>query len=210
MKFPKIILILSTIVFSNNINAEIVYNAPSCFGDSYTYSGALTVLGGTGSFFASDPDMTGSVYYDSCSHTGSFTLDNTVNIAGLDFSFSTLNLNANQDGSVHMSGNIQQMNSPTSPFAFSYDFAASVLQDDEFGVTLDLLALDGDVDGVPGNAVTTGAWTGLSGIFTGTFNNLGNNGNNFPTYSPVPVPAAAWLFSSGLIGLIGFARRKKV
>ena len=26
--------------------------------------------------------------------------------------------------------------------------------------------------------------------------------------SPVPVPAAAWLFGSGLVGLIGFARRK--
>jgi hypothetical protein len=27
--------------------------------------------------------------------------------------------------------------------------------------------------------------------------------------SPVPVPAAVWLFGTGLIGLIGFARRKK-
>jgi hypothetical protein len=27
--------------------------------------------------------------------------------------------------------------------------------------------------------------------------------------SAVPVPAAAWLFGSGLIGLIGIARRKK-
>jgi len=27
--------------------------------------------------------------------------------------------------------------------------------------------------------------------------------------TPVPVPAAAWLFGSGLLGLIGFARRKK-
>lgn len=27
--------------------------------------------------------------------------------------------------------------------------------------------------------------------------------------SPIPVPAAAWLFGSGLIGLIGLARRKK-
>ncbi|MCW9006033.1 MAG: VPLPA-CTERM sorting domain-containing protein [Gammaproteobacteria bacterium] len=26
----------------------------------------------------------------------------------------------------------------------------------------------------------------------------------------VPVPAAVWLFGSGLIGLAGFARRKKV
>ena len=30
------------------------------------------------------------------------------------------------------------------------------------------------------------------------------------TTSAVPVPAAVWLFGSGLIGLIGFARRKKV
>jgi len=28
------------------------------------------------------------------------------------------------------------------------------------------------------------------------------------TPSPVPVPAAAWLFGSGLLGLIGFAKRK--
>lgn len=27
--------------------------------------------------------------------------------------------------------------------------------------------------------------------------------------NPVPVPSAAWLFGSGLIGLIGIARRKK-
>jgi len=31
-----------------------------------------------------------------------------------------------------------------------------------------------------------------------------------PTISAVPIPAAAWLFGSGLLGLIGFARRKKV
>ena len=29
------------------------------------------------------------------------------------------------------------------------------------------------------------------------------------TLSQVPLPAAAWLFGSGLIGLVGFARRKK-
>jgi hypothetical protein len=32
---------------------------------------------------------------------------------------------------------------------------------------------------------------------------------NFELFvSQVPLPAAAWLFGSGLIGLIGFARRK--
>jgi len=29
------------------------------------------------------------------------------------------------------------------------------------------------------------------------------------TVAPVPVPAAVWLFGSGLLGLVGFARKKK-
>jgi len=44
----------------------------------------------------------------------------------------------------------------------------------------------------------------------------GNNGSGifydnivFAEVSPIPVPAAVWLFGSGLIGLIGVARRKK-
>lgn len=34
--------------------------------------------------------------------------------------------------------------------------------------------------------------------------------SNFSAPSAVPIPAAAWLFASGLIGLVGVARRKKV
>jgi len=38
----------------------------------------------------------------------------------------------------------------------------------------------------------------------------GLTGSGFVTGTPaVPVPAAVWLFGSGLIGLIGIARRKK-
>ena len=43
-----------------------------------------------------------------------------------------------------------------------------------------------------------------SGNFTGVHYALHLSG----TVSSVPVPAAVWLFGSGLIGLIGFARRK--
>ena len=35
------------------------------------------------------------------------------------------------------------------------------------------------------------------------------NTSVIPALAPVPVPAAAWLFGSGLIGLVGVARRKK-
>ena len=39
---------------------------------------------------------------------------------------------------------------------------------------------------------------------------LNTAGGNFAQYvAPVPIPAAAWLFGSGLIGLVGVARRKK-
>ena len=34
--------------------------------------------------------------------------------------------------------------------------------------------------------------------------------NTFAKFSPVPVPAAVWLFGSGLLGLIGIARRKTI
>ncbi len=38
----------------------------------------------------------------------------------------------------------------------------------------------------------------------------GTAGGDFAQYvAPVPIPAAAWLFGSGLLGLVGIARRKK-
>ena len=44
----------------------------------------------------------------------------------------------------------------------------------------------------------------------------GNNGSgvfydnlSFAQVAPVPVPAAVWLFGSGLLGLLGVARRRK-
>ena len=51
----------------------------------------------------------------------------------------------------------------------------------------------------------------FSNIFDGLdLNGYGINGtwNSTVTLSPVPVPAAVWLFGSGLIGLAGVARRK--
>ena len=50
---------------------------------------------------------------------------------------------------------------------------------------------------VPGLAMIDGAFPGFSANF------------NFSTTSAVPVPAAVWLFGSGLLGLVGVARRKK-
>ena len=61
--------------------------------------------------------------------------------------------------------------------------------------------------------VTGNAW--LFGMISGDSNNI-NKAQSFFAWavhsgdvSAVPVPAAAWLFGSGLLGLVGMARRKK-
>ena len=65
-------------------------------------------------------------------------------------------------------------------------------------------------------ADSSSAWSTNNGI---TFNGLDASGNplratpkqpnSISSSSPVPLPAAVWLFGSGLLGLVGIARRKK-
>ena len=65
-----------------------------------------------------------------------------------------------------------------------------------------------DLVGVDGNpiatAVVSAAPPGAESFIGSAFGEF-----TFAAAQPVPVPAAAWLFGSGLIGLIGIARRKK-
>ena len=57
--------------------------------------------------------------------------------------------------------------------------------------------MDGDAcTGVPGYPMQVGPFPGSNPTFNGTV-------------SAVPVPAAVWLFGSGLLGLVGVARRRK-
>jgi len=63
--------------------------------------------------------------------------------------------------------------------------------------------------GTPGNSL--GAFTATS-VSDATFGSLVGSAFGdftFAAASPVPVPAAVWLFGSGMLGLIGIARRKK-
>ena len=65
-----------------------------------------------------------------------------------------------------------------------------------FGTQWLFTATDPDGDGVPGSSMIDGPFKGFNAAF-----------NIRPQV--VPVPAAAWLMGSGLLGLIGIARRKK-
>jgi hypothetical protein len=66
-----------------------------------------------------------------------------------------------------------------------------------------MASMDDDGDGVMGVPMPTG------GPFEGFNANFNANLTGTPKPSEIPVPAAVWLFGSGLLGLVGIARRKK-
>ena len=61
-------------------------------------------------------------------------------------------------------------------------------------------ATDPDGDTIPGTPMLDGAFPGWNAAF---------DLNPAPQLAAIPIPAAAWLFGSGLVGLAGIARRKK-
>lgn len=60
-------------------------------------------------------------------------------------------------------------------------------------------------DGPAGNPANPDGVTGY-GMLDGAFPSFNAN---FDFVAPVPVPAAVWLFGSGLVGLVGVARRRR-
>ena len=82
---------------------------------------------------------------------------------------------------------------------------------DEFNnvTTFDFNPLTFDGSNHNGFLMTDGLFAGDLLEFHASSSLLAIIDNPFPVYSPVPAPAAIWLFGSGFLSLIGLARRKK-
>ena len=70
---------------------------------------------------------------------------------------------------------------------------------------------DSDFDSASGSIISGGPYDTMSVVVAfGLTDQTGVGLSGFVEQTAIPVPAAVWLFGSGLIGLIAIARRKKV
>ena len=118
------------------------------------------------------------------------------NVLSYSFTFNNFTIdNTNSTLNNSFVGNIPFTTTLSSPFSFDdgflfarYDADSNVFLNIGDGLNLVQNGIPGCASGGSCQTFTTGSWTRTSVI---------------------PVPAAVWLFGSGLIGLIGVARRKK-
>ena len=96
------------------------------------------------------------------------------------------------------------------------DFEQHALAVPNFDAQLDWNPLTGTLSPISEETSKNSAWgffsptsTDIGKIIITSMTDVAPDVINFAFGSPVPVPAAAWLFGSGLIGLIGVAKRKK-
>ena len=97
-------------------------------------------------------------------------------------------------------------------FNESWDYALFQNADDGFNRTVGFLQL-GTTPGVNNRLDVLWNWAQLNTsdrYATGGLNeNIPMSWLLYKDVNPVPIPGAVWLFGTGLIGLIGFAKRKK-
>ncbi len=106
----------------------------------------------------------------------------------------SFSLNSYNDGSGNYAGTLSIGS------LLSADFTNLTYTQDPFGGG----AFSADLTYTAGSLM--GSYTG--GVLNGTFSASGNVIATVAEVQAVPVPAAVWLFASGLLGLVGVARRQ--
>ena len=152
--------------------------------------------------------VNGSFNYDTALSTSSGSINAPDAFAPTDIYLHDLQITETSYGSLFMSALLDGYGETNVSVGAELiiDFSPDFIND----VTIFTLStLDTDRDGVAGILINSGnsGFNGLSLDINGSTSLLAAVENSpYPTY--VPVPAAFWLFASGLISLIGFSRRR--
>lgn len=150
----------------------------------------------------------GTLSYEDTDGTGSLSISSNSSLFG-DVQINNAALTTNTDGSLHVIGIVDFLTHGSSASFFG-DMSITASWDEFNNVTtfdFSTLAFDGSKHN--GFLMSDGLFTGNLLEFHASSTLLAIVDNPFPVYSPVPVPAAIWLFGSGILSLTGFAIRKK-
>ncbi|MDV3238638.1 MAG: VPLPA-CTERM sorting domain-containing protein [Gammaproteobacteria bacterium] len=159
-------------------------------GDGWNGTYSLTLLNGLNGALlgtsVTNPNNAWSFNFTS----GSFSMDGGTLTTGFSYTPVSGALTDNGDGTY------------TASYAFGFGPAPAVATTTtwditQIGSTITLTTLDTELDGINGTSFTNMFGT-ISPVMDGS------------AVSAVPVPAAAWLLASGLMGLVGVARKRKV
>jgi len=156
--------------------------------DLFRFDGSLTIFDTLGAPVSTYPEYTGQINYDAVTQTG------TANFDPVQFKlFLTIHdVNLTQTGeTVHADG-LWDWSPSSFDQPISWDWTITALP----GGAISFALIDTDSDGIPGTAFIDGPFPGFTMAIEGVA-------------SPVPLPAAVWLFGSGLIGFLGMAARRK-
>ena len=181
MKFWKLASMTMVMAFSASVNASTIYNIDETIG--------IAQIGGTITTDGTIGDITFGNILD-----WDLLLDDGVNSVNLSSSTSFIDTGS-QHGFISTGAELSFDHSIGTGSADYFLFYVS-----DFST---YWCLEGINDGCSGNPGTSNISIDGSGYVSSTL------GINVIGTSAVPVPAAAWLFGSGLIGLVGIARRKQ-
>lgn len=205
MKFLQLLSFASILVMSTSVNATLINVGYDTFNDP--------VLNAV-NYFSEERPMTSSItnwslLYEDTDGTGSLSISSTSTAIG-NMEINNASLTTNNDGSFHVTGTINFLDLGTSSSIFGDMFVTANWDDFNQVTTFEFLptVFAGSIHN--GLLMSEGPFAGDLLEFQVSSTLLAIVDNPFPSYSPVPVPAAVWLLGSGLIGLFGIARRKKI
>ena len=179
MKFLKSALITIALILSVNVNAALITADFTSTVLDGDFAGSVAV----GSFTYEDSLITGSGY-------------ESINVfQGLTVNLIVFGQEFSEQDDIDITNGLPALEF-NNGIAFNLDFWIS--ENPEWS------------DGYYATDVTSINQSGINSIGEFSLNEVAEDSfeGNF-TVSAVPVPAAVWLFSSGLIGLVGLAKRKK-